>query len=294
LDEAATADEAILFTKIPYDNNYFMQGSSNLVIVSFYEWDRLTSLPLENGVAYFLASILRFSLPLPSAHDDVSGCINDFLWDKKGIDLGMRSGHICAPCKKHLTKRKLKPDQPELLRAIEKLLHDMAAASRNDENVVDFWKRRHSFRKGDTTASQKDDNATNFDVFLCHNSEEKEDIRKIARELESCGVRIWLDEEQLRPGLAWQVVLEEQINTIETAAVFVGNSGIGPWQNLEIRAFLTEFVSRKCPVIPVILPGADTVPELPILLRQLTWVDFREKPAKAMERLIWGITGTKP
>jgi hypothetical protein len=63
---------------------------------------------------------------------------------------------------------------------------------------------------------------------------------------------------------------------------------------VELRAFLSEFVNRRCPVIPVILAGAKTVPELPIFLRQLTWVDFRQNPDDAMARLIWGITGDRP
>ena len=38
--------------------------------------------------------------------------------------------------------------------------------------------------------------------------------------------------------------------------------------------FLREFVGRKVPVIPVLLPDAPMKPELPIFLRAMTWVDF--------------------
>jgi len=93
--EAKDADLSICFTKIPYDNNYFFHGEDNLVIVSFYAWEQLTTLPFENGAVYFLSSLLRFRLPLPLAHKEVTGCINDFLWDKSGIDPGMRSGFLC-------------------------------------------------------------------------------------------------------------------------------------------------------------------------------------------------------
>jgi len=133
-----------------------------------------------------------------------------------------------------------------------------------------------------------------FAVFLCHNAQDKADVRIIRRKLEALGIRTWFDEEQLRPGMAWQVVLEEQIAAIESAAVFVGRSGIGPWQSVEMRAFLSEFVRRRCPVIPVILANAKDIPELPIFLRQLTWVDFRETPDDALSRLVWGITGKRP
>ena len=61
----------------------------------------------------------------------------------------------------------------------------------------------------------------------------------------------------------------------------------------EMRAFLSEFAERGCPVIPVLLPEA-AVPELPIFLRGMTWVDLRDQDGDGMERLIWGITGRRP
>ncbi|MHC4867621.1 MAG: COR domain-containing protein, partial [Planctomycetota bacterium] len=83
-----------------------------------------------------------------------------------------------------------------------------------------------------------------FDVFLCHNSEDKAAVKRVAKDLEGRGVKVWLDEWELRPGVAWQRALEEQIEEIKSAAVFVGERGIGPWQQMELEAFLREFVSR--------------------------------------------------
>ncbi|MBD2560993.1 MULTISPECIES: GUN4 domain-containing protein [Nostoc] len=132
-----------------------------------------------------------------------------------------------------------------------------------------------------------------FDVFLCHNSKDKPEVIEIAHELTRQGIKPWLDKWELRPGLAWQVLLEEQIENIKSAAVFVGSSGLGPWQSTEMRAFLNEFVERKCPVIPVLLGNTPQQPKLPIFLRGHTWVDFRTD-TEAMEQLIWGITGKPP
>ena len=66
-----------------------------------------------------------------------------------------------------------------------------------------------------------------FDVFLCHNSEDKPAVREIASKLLERNVRPWLDEAELRPGLPWQRDIEEQLQTIPAAAVFVGPSGLG-------------------------------------------------------------------
>ncbi|GBE76901.1 hypothetical protein myaer87_41280 [Microcystis aeruginosa NIES-87] len=133
-----------------------------------------------------------------------------------------------------------------------------------------------------------------FDVFLCHNGQDKPEVKKIAETLKQQGLTPWLDEWELQPGLPWQRELEKQIQNIKSAAVFVGGSGIGPWQQMEIETYLRRFVKNRCPVIPVLLSNAPEQPELPLFLEGMTWVDFRRLSPKPMERLIWGITGIKP
>lgn len=132
-----------------------------------------------------------------------------------------------------------------------------------------------------------------FDVFLCYNGQDKPMVRQIGEQLKHHSVLPWFDERELRPGLPWQRSLEEQIEHIKSAAVFVGRSGIGPWQQHELEAFLREFVNRGCPVIPVLLPDAPKEPQLPIFLRGMTWVDFRQSDPHPMQQLIWGITGRR-
>jgi hypothetical protein len=133
-----------------------------------------------------------------------------------------------------------------------------------------------------------------FDVFLCHNWADKASVRRIADRLEEHGILPWLDERELPPGQPWQQLLEQQIARIRSAAVFVGAAGVGPWQEQELYGFLREFVSRRNPVIPVLLPDAPDKPELPIFLKAMTWVDFRQQDPDPLSRLIWGITGRRP
>ena len=132
-----------------------------------------------------------------------------------------------------------------------------------------------------------------FDVFLCHNSEDKPFIRDIARQLRAQNLTPWLDEEQLIPGRDWLDILEQDIERIKTVAVFVGKAGVGPWQRREISAFLREFVELGTPVIPVLLPNAPAQPKLPILLKNMTYVDFRKQETDPFEYLLWGITGAR-
>ena len=137
--------------------------------------------------------------------------------------------------------------------------------------------------------------AGRFDVFLCHNSDDKAPVRQLAQALLQQGVLPWLDEWELRPGLPWQKLLEQQIAAIGSAAVCIGPSGIGRWHEMEMRGFLDEFVRRELPLIAVLmLPPGAADPELPLFLRHFTWVDFRRPESEPLARLVWGITGQRP
>lgn len=133
-----------------------------------------------------------------------------------------------------------------------------------------------------------------FDVFLCHNSQDKREVEAIGAELKKRDILPWLDKWELPPGKHWQSLLESQIETIRSAAVFVGSSGFGPWQNEELRAFLSQFQARGLPVIPVILETVTAVPTLPPFLAGRTWVDFRDTESLPLPMLIWGVTGKRP
>ena len=142
---------------------------------------------------------------------------------------------------------------------------------------------------GDTTVPVE------FDVILSHNSKDKPTVRVLAEKLKARGLKVWLDEWELVPGRPWQVALEDIIATAKTAAVLVGQDGLGPWEDREMRGCLSEFVGRGMPVIPVLLPGARKKPKLPLFLKQFTWVDLRQGiDDEGLQRLEWGIRGHKP
>lgn len=324
LSEAATFDFGFVCTAIPYENNYFFDGEGNVVIISFSDWNQLTDLPVTNGLVYFIASIICDKFGIGVTHEKNTGCINDFWWDKTGINGGMRAAFICRDCRDHYR------GAPNVLRDVESLLNLVSQTSRDGKDVVDIVTSsstnggttgeligvgvsgtgnvigKNITIHGDVTVNlgqpsqtpseiEQGPKASNdeanellhaFDVFLCHNSDDKPGIRQLNSWFKEAGIRTWLDEEQLPLGLPWQPELEKQIASVRAACVFVGVNGIGPWQNVEIRAFLSEFAHRGCPVIPVILPNATKVPELPIFLKQMTWIDLRRDYQPNLQRLV--------
>jgi hypothetical protein len=134
---------------------------------------------------------------------------------------------------------------------------------------------------------------SDYDVFLCHNSKDKQQVIAIGERLKERGILPWLDIWEIRPGTRWQPELRKRIKTIKSAAVFIGPSGPGPWQELEVESLLTEIAQRRRSLIPVILPGRKGKPRLPSFLDLWHVVDMREPDPDPFEQLIWGITGER-
>ena len=135
-----------------------------------------------------------------------------------------------------------------------------------------------------------------FDVFLAHSSKDKPLIRQIYRKLKEVGISPWLDEEEIAPGTKFQDEIQQAIGRIKTAAIFFGQGGLGRWQALELKSFISQCVRRDIPVIPVLLPGVEEIPEELIFLQEFHAVLFRDgiEDENALFSLEWGITGQKP
>lgn len=118
------------------------------------------------------------------------------------------------------------------------------------------------------------------DLFLSHASVDKPTVRSLAAALSEIGISVWLDEEKLLPGRAWQKNLEDAISQSRAAAILIGPHGLGNWETPEVWACTSEFIDRGMPVIPVLLPGVGDNPEVPLFLRQFTWIDLRKGISK--------------
>lgn len=116
-------------------------------------------------------------------------------------------------------------------------------------------------------------------VFICHNSDDKDEARKVNAYLKESDIDTWFDEEKVGPGDLWQDQLENVLDSISSCLILVGGSGFGPWQQAEVRAFIDEFVNRRCRIIPVILSGVTDVPDLPLFLKGFQRIDLRVNEA---------------
>lgn len=133
-----------------------------------------------------------------------------------------------------------------------------------------------------------------FDVFLAYNSDNKSDIKTIAQKLKQNGLIPWFDEEQVLAGELFQDKIQAAIPKSRTVVQFVGLDGFGDWQRMELRAFLSQCVKKGIPVIPVLLPGVDQLPDNLLFLKEFNWVQFKNIQDKMpLNKLVRGIKGAK-
>ncbi len=130
-------------------------------------------------------------------------------------------------------------------------------------------------------------------VFLAHNSQDKPQVKIIADQLKQKGIDVWLDEEQIPPGVSFQEYIQKAIKDINYALIFIGKKGVGRWQTWEIRSFFAKLVESQIPVIPVLLPGVHKIPDDLVFLNEINYVKFPDdiKDQNTINKIIWGITG---
>src|SRR5262249_8985334 len=152
----------LLLTTIPFANNFFYVGSENVFIVSFSDWRLLTTLPMANGLAYMLCEIMiGHKMNIGEQHEENIGCISDFLWDKKGIDIGMRAAFLCDNCRA-LSAGNSYLESREFADTIS-ILNAVSYASRRGADILSELPRTGA-------AELNISDGKSFDAFLCHNS----------------------------------------------------------------------------------------------------------------------------
>jgi WD40 repeat protein len=132
-----------------------------------------------------------------------------------------------------------------------------------------------------------------FDVFLCHNSADKEVIRAVNEILrQQYDLTTFVDESTIIGGDDWHDVVQAALARSSSCAVFLGVNGWGRYSlDGEARPALAR--RRGDPsfrVIPVLLPSASEVAmlELRELFERRHWVDMRDADDERAIRVLAG------
>lgn len=127
-----------------------------------------------------------------------------------------------------------------------------------------------------------DDNR--FDVFLSFNGQDRVLVREVRRVLLQHGIRAYLDEEEVEPGTHWATRIPEMLAKSNCIAIFIGRGSISGWAKEEYAMALDESVTCGKKLIPVRLPGAVPIDQLPAsygFLRQRQAVDLSDGVSEA-------------
>ena len=133
-------------------------------------------------------------------------------------------------------------------------------------------------------------------MFLAYNSADERIVETVAAGLQRRGLNPWFAKWCLPPGRQFQREIERVFYSVKSVVIFIGEGGVGPWEDLEIRAAIQMFVKRQAPVIPVMLPGVKQKVDLPLFLGDFGMVSFENgtDDVSALDRLEWGITSVQP
>ncbi len=270
-------DYTFLFSAKQYYNNYFFETYGTQAIISFYAWRHLTKLSKNNGVVMFIADLIALTIDNSFRHDDITGCIYDFRWQKTGIDLAMRNAFICPACLKRIASQKRSKQKQNLLHDLSEILDVLGKTSKWNKDIVTHWKSLHSSTTKKSTHKNPNKRTTNsalqskkYDVFLAHNSSDKPFVEMVNVALKKRKLKPWFDKEKIPPGRFFQDVIQSTINNVASAAIFIGKNGLGKWQIIELRSFISQCVNRDIPVIPVLLPGVTNLPPDLVFLNEFS------------------------
>ena len=107
-----------------------------------------------------------------------------------------------------------------------------------------------------------------YDVFLSHNRADKGWVRQVAQQWQSLGLRVFFDEEEMRPGTDLRRILDNALeNSRHIVLVITPQSINSDWVALEISATVSlDPTAGELRLIPVLLAPT---PNIPVSVRRL-------------------------
>jgi hypothetical protein len=127
-----------------------------------------------------------------------------------------------------------------------------------------------------------------FDTFLSYHSGDSDCVAMLKRGLESRGLRVWLDSEQIRPGDRFPGTLARAIDDVPSVVVVLSRGSVASaWVAEEFNLAL----ARRRRVIAALIDDV----EPPGFLEGRTWIDFRDadRYEACLDQLVFGITGKR-
>ncbi len=109
-------------------------------------------------------------------------------------------------------------------------------------------------------------------IFLSHSSKDKYFVRELAERLREYGVKVWLDEAEIKIGESLTEKVGRAIDEMDYVGVVLSSNSINSeWVQKELQvAMQKEFSKKKVVILPMLLEHV----EIPPFLRDKLYADF--------------------
>ena len=104
-------------------------------------------------------------------------------------------------------------------------------------------------------------------IFISYARKDQEFALKLAQDLRSAGVTIWVDKFDIPPGAPWDRTIQNALKTCESLLVILSPSSVDSENVQDEVAFILK---QKKPIIPVLY----RICEIPYRLIRLQQIDF--------------------
>jgi len=124
-------------------------------------------------------------------------------------------------------------------------------------------------------------------LFISYARADKAFVERLTADLASSGVSFWRDVDNIEPGTSWPQQIDNGIRrALGLIYVASKNSLDSPW----IRKELSEILGRSSHLVfPIVLDEAGAQ-HMPLELKEIQWVDFREDYETGFKRLMEAIS----
>lgn len=120
-------------------------------------------------------------------------------------------------------------------------------------------------------------------VFISHSTQDKAFVRKLVSDLKELGIKVWLDETEILPGESILEKISDGIKDTNYLLVVLSKASVAsPWVRSELNAALFREINHKGMIV---LPAKIDDCEVPPLLQDRLYVDFRASYLDALDKL---------
>lgn len=129
------------------------------------------------------------------------------------------------------------------------------------------------------------ENAMNKKIFISYNHADRNFVEKLAKNLQNAGLSVWWDEWEIKVG---DSIVQKVSNGITTSAyllvILSPDSVNSEWVQREISSAMMKQLSRKndITILPLLLKDCD----VPVLLTDIRWADFRKSYKSGLTELL--------